>query len=172
MKFRFAKTLALGASSLALAGGALAATDGEIAEDGAASSGTSDVQIIKQVSVQVTLLDDLDLGTFARLDEAATATDDICVFSSGVTYFVTVDSANGAFALAGANSGDTIPYSVSFNGEALTFGTQIGTAQTGTDTTCDGDGNAAYTVSVDPADFNAASYDTYTDTLTVSVVPE
>ena len=166
-----ARTLVAGAS-LGLAGHALAATDGDIAENGAASEGSSDIQLVKQVSVQITLLDDLDLGTFARLDEAATATDDVCVFSSGITYFVTASSASGAFVLTGTNDGETIPYSVNWGGEQLTPDTQIATAQTGTDTTCDADGNASYSVSVEPADFNAATYDTYTDTLTLSVVPE
>ena len=164
--------LAVATATFALASVAHAATDGDLAENGAASEGSTDIQLVKSVSVQITALDDLDMGMFARLDEAVTATDEVCVFASGLTYFVTASSASGAFNLTGTTDGEIIPYTVSWGGEELAADTQITTAQTGTDDACPAEGNASYTVSVAAADFNAVGYDTYTDTLTLSVVPE
>lgn len=152
----------------------MAATDGSLALDGAASSGTSDLTIVKQVSVQITSMDDLDFGTYAQLSADQVLTDDVCVFASNTTYFVTATSANGSFAMVGSDPANTMNYAVSWGTEALTYDTQIGTAQTGSanDATCGGTENASYSVTVALADFNAADYDTYTDTLIVSIVPE
>lgn len=159
---------------LTMAGHAIAATDGSLAFDGNASSGNSDVSIVKQVSVQISYVDDLDLGTHAQLSSDQQATDDVCVFASNITYFVTVSSANGAFQMVGTDPANTLDYSVSWGAIPLTYDTQIGAAQTGdaNDATCGGTQNASYTVTVAQADFNAATYDTYSDTLTVSIVPE
>jgi len=157
-----------------LAGHALAATDGALKFDGEASTGNSDVSIVKQISVQITNLDDLDLGTHAQLSADQEATDDVCVFASNTTYFVTVSSANGNFQMVGADPANTLDYSVRWGATPLTYNTQIGVAQTGDplDVTCGGSSNASYTVTVAQADFNAATYDTYSDILTVSIVPE
>ena len=78
------------------------------------------MSIVKQVSVQITRIDDIELGEISRLDEALTVTDEVCVFSSGVPYAVGVSSAGGAFALTGAESGHELPYAVSWAGELLT----------------------------------------------------
>ena len=159
---------------LTVAGHALAATDGSLVFDGAASSGDSDLSIVKQISVQITNMDDLDLGTHAQLSTDQAATDDVCVFASNITYFVTVSSANGAFQMVGSDPANTLDYSIRWGATPLTYNTQIGTAQTGdaNDATCGGTENASYTVTVAQADFNSATYDTYSDTLTVSIVPE
>ncbi len=158
----------------ALAGHVLAATDGALEFNGDASTGNSDVSIVKQISVQITNMDDLDLGTHAQLSADQEATDDVCVFASNTTYFVTVSSANGTFQMVGADPANTLDYSVKWGATPLTYDTQIGVAQTGdpTDASCGGTDNASYTVTVAQADFNAATYDTYSDILTVSIVPE
>lgn len=159
---------------LSLAGNAMAATDGSLAFDGAASDGNSDVTIVKQVSVQISNMDDLDLGTHPQLTADETATDDVCVFTSDTTYLVTVSSANGAFEMVGTDPANTLNYSVQWGATPLTYNTQLATPQTGdaVDATCGGTDNASYTVTIAQADFNAATYDTYTDTLTVSIIPE
>ncbi|MFK7860422.1 MAG: hypothetical protein AB8B64_16505 [Granulosicoccus sp.] len=159
---------------LTLAGHALAATDGGLVTNGAASTGSSDVSIVKQVSVQITNVDDLDLGTHAQLSADVVATDDVCIFASDTTYFVTVSSVNGDFQLVGTDPANTMDYDVRWGATQLSYNTQIGTAQVGdpSDATCGGTENASYSVTVAQADFNAASYDTYTDTIIVSIIPE
>lgn len=164
----------LAAIAFTSASALLAATDGNLAMDGAASNGTSDLTIVKQVSVQITSMDDLDFGTHAQLAADEVETDDVCVFASNTTYFVTVSSANGAFQMVGSDPANTINYGVSWGSDALAYDTQIGVAQSGNaiDSTCGGIDNASYTVTIAQADFNAATYDTYTDTLIVSIIPE
>ncbi len=158
----------LASSVLLIAGSAIAATDGSL---GVTSTGTSVVTIIKDNAVQITNVDDIDLGTHATLGANAVASDDVCVFSSTSAYNLTVTSANGIFELQ--NGGDAIPYALTWDAAAVTeSGVMSGLTGDNTSLNCSGGTNATFEVTVDSADFNAANPGTYTDTLTLLVQPE
>ena len=167
---KFSKILLAG-SAFAVSGVALAATDGALGLD---STGTSVVTVIKQNAVQITDVDDIDLGTQPSLTADAVGSDDVCVFNSTGNYDVTVSSANG-FTLASGT--DAMPYGVTWsaNGGAAAdaaAGQLTGLVGDSTSTTCAGGTNATFEVTVAAADFNAADPGTYTDTLTLFVEPE
>ncbi len=166
----YAKTLLSLSIVAAASGHAYAATQGTA---GATSNGSSIVTISKLNNVQVSAIDDIDLGTQAFLVAPAVGVDDICVFSSNVAYQITFDQAGGSFELAGATSSDTIPYTVQFGLAPATAGTPI-TGQVGNrlDPECLGVPNAVYTVTVAPADFNAAAPDSYRAVLELLVEAE
>ena len=176
----------------------LAATDGTLTTGGGVSEGSSDIGLVKQVSVQITGLDDLALGSFAALDEAVTVTDEVCVFTTGVDFLVEASSTSGAFALVGESSGHRLPYTVRWGEETLATGsggggggsfldnvpgilgappggatdTALSSVQSLAGTGCEGEGNASYSITIAAEDFNAAPHDDYTDTMTLSIAPE
>jgi len=152
--------VAMIASLAALSGSAMAAVDGNL---GATSEGTSLIQIGKDNLVQITKLDDIDLGTHGNLTETATGTDEVCVFSSTGAYGITITSDNGLYALTDPNANTNIPYSIVWTANML---------GNSADTDCNGETNASYEISVTAADFNAADPGSYTDTLTLKVIPE
>ncbi len=165
--------IALIASLTAMSGTAMAATEGTL---GATSTGTSIINIAKGNAVQITNLDDINLGAQGNLTATATQSDDVCVFSSTGGYNITLTSANGAFELADINTTTSIPYSVDWIAGTTTtagYNTAI-TGLTGDSSAvdCDGSTNATFSVSVTAPDFNAADPGTYTDTLTMLVQPE
>lgn len=165
--------IALIASLVAMSGNAISATDGTL---GATSTGTAVINIAKQNAVQITNLDDIDLGTAGNLSATASASDDVCVFSSTGGYNITITSTNGAFELEDGNTTTPIPYSLDWTAGATTpvaYSTPItGMIGDSSATDCSGGTNATFEVSVTPADFNAAEPGSYTDTLTMLVQPE
>ena len=165
----------LAALSLILGSGlAQAATQGTT---GATSSGSSTLSIGKLSNVQVSAIDDIDMGDWAFLATDMIGTDQICVFSSNTTYQITFDQTGGNFLLEGDATTDTIPYTVLFTGLGVpamaTPGTPI-TGQLGNplDPSCLGVLNAGYTVTVAAADFNEAEADNYSAVLEILVEPE
>ncbi len=163
------KLTVLAAAMTVFSGVAVAATDGTL---GLTSTGESIVTIIKENAVQITDVDDINLGTQATLAADATGSDDVCIFSSTGAYTVTASSANTVLELQdGANS---IPYALEWDGNALSLGTATPLAPADSSSlTCAGSGgtNASFGVTVASADFNAAAPGTYTDTLTFVVSP-
>ena len=151
----------------------MAATDGTL---GSTSTGTAIINISKQNAVKITNLDDLDLGTAGFLSATATASDDVCVYSSTGGYNITITSANGTFQLEDDNTPTNIPYSLNWTAgatTAVTYNTAIvGLVGNQSAVDCGGSTNASFEVSVTAADFNAADPGSYTDTLTLSVIPE
>ncbi len=165
--------IAMIASLTAMAGNAMAATDGIL---GSTSEGTAVIQISKLNAVQITDLDDINLGTQGNLTATATGSDAVCVFSSTGGYNITITSANGAFQLEDANTTTDIPYSLDWTAgstSAVTYNTPItGLVGDSTAVDCNATTNASFEVSVTAADFNAADPGSYTDTLTLLVQPE
>lgn len=158
------------ASAVVVSGSAVAATDGTL---GLTSTGTSVVTIIKENAVQISNVNDLDMGTHSALAADASANDDVCVFSSTSGYNITVSSANGALELQDAATTTPVPYALTWDTAPVTLGSTI-TGLTGDNTSlnCGGGTNANFAVTVASADFNAAAPGTYTDTLTLLVQPE
>ena len=165
--------IALIASLTAMTGSAIAATQGTI---GNTSTGTSDININKGNAVQITDVDDIDLGTSGNLSATATQSDSVCVFSSTGAYNVTVTSSNGSFILTDTNTTTDIVYTVDWTVgtlAAVTYNTAItGLVADSTAIDCGATTNATFTVSVAAAAFNAADPGSYTDTLTLLVQPE
>lgn len=160
--------LSLIAASLAFSGSVLAATDGSL---GLTSVGESVVTIIKDNAVQITNVNDIDLGQHATLAADLAVGDDVCVFSSTSGYNVTITATGNTFALDSGS--DTIPFTLEWNGAAVTHGTQM-TGLTGDNVSlnCGASTNANFEVTVLAADFNAAPPGTYTNTLSLTVAPE
>jgi hypothetical protein len=165
--------IALIASLTAMTGSAIAATQGTI---GNTSTGTSDININKGNAVQITDVDDIDLGTSGNLAATATQSDAVCVFSSTGACNITVTSTNGSFILTDANTTTDIDYTVDWTVGTLapvTYNTAItGLVGDSTSVDCGATTNATFTVSVTAAEFNAADPGSYTDTLTLLVQPE
>lgn len=160
------------ATMVAASGVAVSATDGTL---GTTSSGTSVVTIIKDNAVQISDVNDLNMGNHSALTADEVMSDGVCVFSSTGGYNVTVSSANGALELVSGT--DTIPYSLDWAAggapAAVTLGTPIiGLAGDQSATDCGGTPNASFEVTVAQADFNSAPPGTYTDTLTLLINPE
>lgn len=167
-------TLILMIPLIAGLGLAQAASDGAL--DGT-STGTSDIILEKDDMVQITGLADIDLGSESRLTADASASDDVCVFSTSGSYSVTVSSANGSFILQDINTASDIAYEINWTvdntPQALTYNTaSTAIAGNNNDPTCGGTPNASFEVVVPSAGFNAASPGTYIDTLTLLLSPE
>jgi alanine-alpha-ketoisovalerate/valine-pyruvate aminotransferase len=165
--------IAMIASLTAMTGTVMAATDGTI---GATSTGTSIINIGKGNAVQITDVDDIDLGTTGNLAATATQSDSVCVFSSTGGYNITLTSSNGSFILNDANTTTDIAYSIDWTAGGTTtavYNTAItGLVGDSTSVDCGATTNATFAVSVTAANFNAADPGSYTDTLTLLVQPE
>lgn len=165
--------LALLATLTVVVGSANAATDGTL---GATSTGTSDISLIKESSVQITGVDDIDLGTQGVLLSDVTGSDDVCVFSSSGSYTVTVTTTNGSFVLADTGTATDIPYDLTWTvatvPQTLTYNTASSSvAGDQADPTCATGTNATFEVGVPTAGFNSADPGTYIDTLTLMISP-
>ena len=165
-------TLLVYGTAMAVSGVAFGATDGT---EGATSTGTAEVSIVKGATVQITGLNDVTL-TESGTDYVAA--DNVCVYSTGVPYNVTMTSsaASGFQLTSGSN---TLAYSVTWTDEdgtpaTVSEGTPL-TGQTSTgDATCSTSGgtNTNFEITVASADYTAAVAGSYTDTLTIVVAPD
>ena len=171
------------AASVALASAAgvtSAAVDGT---NGATSTGTTQVQLVKGDSVRVSDLNDFNFGSGTTVPPKQT--DDICIYSTTGSYTITASSngnVNGGtqFHMLSATSTETVRYLVEFrddtfsqNGDNLLHNTASSTysnADTVSDN-CSGGVNSRIIIEIQAASFNAATPDTYTDTLTLLVQP-
>ena len=179
--FATIRTVALSAAAAAMLVPAIAtaATDGRLGT----TSSTGEVAISARVLalVQLSDLDDIDLGDFSGSD--LQAADELCVYSNAGQYRVTAtgNGGNGGkeFALAGKNLKQDLPYAITWShgGAAtrLTSGTTVTvktSAVTGADCTFGGGkNNAGIQVDISAADAQNASQDTYAGVLNITVAP-
>lgn len=165
--------LALAATLTLATGMATAATDGSLAST---SSGTSVITMTKQDAVQISGIDDINLGIRGNLSATEVGSDSLCVFSSTGAYSIVVTSSNGSFELMDSNNTTAIPYSVDWivaSTRAVSYNTPLaGLIGNSTAVDCEGNTNATFQVSVEAADFNSAEPGDYRDTLTLLVTPE
>ena len=167
---------AVGLALVAVAGASFAASDGQL--DGT-STGTVDIDLEIPELVQISNLDDIDLGAFDG--GAVSGTDDVCVWSTTRSYSLTATGGDGGFVLTGAATATSLPYAVQWasaggatSGATLTAGASLpGLDTSATSPTCQGGAalNASVIVSVSDGDMAAAVADTYTGTLTLLVEP-
>ena len=105
-------------------------TDGTV---GSTSTGYVAVQGVIPSLVQISGLTDIDLGTFDGSSNMTDSASGICVYSNtaGNTYQVTVKGVDSAGAYANAlelddGSGNTLAYTLTFDGQALADGARKG----------------------------------------------
>ena len=156
---------------------AMAATDGTM---GATSTGQIDLDLQVLDSVEITALDDVDFGTYGGTDTGdINAGDAYCVFvNGGDNYTITPTSSNGSFAFDGV-LGDSINYTVKLAGAAtgaasaaaVGYNAASGTFSGSSARDCSSANNASVDISIAESDIRAASTDTYSDTLILTVSP-
>ncbi|WP_338578816.1 hypothetical protein [Halomonas salifodinae] len=146
-----------------------AASDGAV---GPTSSGTLQVQVQIPDLVRITDLADIDLGTYSGDAGNLSGSSPACVRRNGPgDYQLTVTSGNGAFNLL--NGSESLGYSVSWGGGAVTYGTPL----TGLTPDSDSLGSCSpvadqLTVEVLGSALHQALPGSYSDTLTLMVAPE
>lgn len=165
------------AASLAVAGSAMAATQGSLGDD---STGTSDISLTIVDKVQVTNMKDIPIGSYTGSGDLTPSTS-FCVYrNGGDDYKLTLSSSTGAFQLDSALASESIPFSVKVDddldatdGESVTYNTETAVALSGAATTnCGGSDNASMALTFAEADLQAASSSNdYQATMTVFVEP-
>lgn len=150
-----------------------AATDGLA---GSESEATTVITFIKQNSVRISGVDDINLGTRSSLTVSERYTEDVCVYSSTGAYAVTATSVNGAFEMRSDDGPDAILYRVQWvSGGAQDLVPAIalgGLRGDVSDIDCDGTQNASIRIIVSASSFNNADPGVYADTLMLLVRAE
>lgn len=167
---KLGKGIAL-ASFLTASGGVLAAEQGTLGET---STGKLDVLVDIADRVQISGLNDIDLGTYTGTGDLV-GDDSFCVYRNGTgAYKVTVSSENadgGTFRVS--NGTDHIAYSVKYNDtENLTSGQELSATGHATSVTCGGSDNATLEVRMLEAALQAAPTGDFSDTITLYVQAE
>ena len=157
-----------------------AAVDGT---NGATSTGTAQVQLTKGDGARISNLQDFNFG--AGLTLPPRQIDDICIYSTTGAYTITASSngngsGGGHFRMLNPGGTEFIRYLVEFrddtfsqNGDTLTHNTASNVYNNADQVSdsCSGGVNSRLILEIHAATFNAATPDTYTDTLTLVVQP-
>lgn len=146
-------------------------TDGDL---DSTSSGQVDITLQVLDSVQISELNTIDFGTYGGADSGGlNSGDGFCVYvNGGDQYTITPTSVNSAFKLVGSTFGDEIEYSVSFNGAPITaYSTASSTFIGSNFLNCNATENASIILDIAETAMQAASTDTYSDTLILLVNP-
>lgn len=146
-------------------------TDGNL---DATSSGQVDITLEVLDSVQISELNSIDFGTYGGADAGGlNQGDGFCVYvNGGDQYTITPTSANSGFKLIGSTFGDEIEYTVSFNGAPVTDYSVASTTFVGSNfLDCNATENASIDLDIAEQAMQAASTDTYSDTLILLVNP-
>ncbi len=150
-----------------------AATDGLL---GSESEATTLISFIKQNSVRISGVSDINLGTRASLTRSEHYTEDVCVYTSTGAYAVTATSLNGTFELRNEDSSDAIVYRLQWVVEGaqdlLPSVALRGLRGDVSDIDCNGNLNASIRIIVSASSFNRADPGVYTDTLMLLVRAE
>lgn len=173
--FNFAKKVAVASTAAALlTGSAFAASQGSI---GATSTGSIDINAVIPGLIQISNLDDIDLGTWSGSGDM-TGNDNNCVWSTTRGYNLTATGSGASDAFTITDGSNTIAYAVAWDDvdttdQAVTTGSALsGQATDALTTNCAGGDTANVTVTVAEADAAAAPAGTYSGTLTLVVAPE
>jgi hypothetical protein len=155
-----------------VAASSMAATQGTL---GATSTGNFLITAVLQDLVQVSSLDDLNLGTYPGTG-ALSGSEGFCVYRNGTgAYTATLTGSGAASAFTIASGANTMAYTVTYNGSAIiTGGTTATQAGNSSVTDCGGANvanNATIAVNITQAVLQASPTGTYTGTLTILVSP-
>ncbi len=175
------KLLTIGALSAAFSSAALAATQGK---PGDTSTGTTVVNADVPALIRIFNLADIDLGTYNPTnnvdnDEGLSGSTDVCVLmNNGTTYNVTVTADTGAFQLDSATASDSVAFTATYNGAALTYSTALAnqtpdSAQSLGVSNCDDADANELVINIDETVLeDALAADDYTATLTLLVAED
>lgn len=151
------------------------------------STGTLDVFLTINHMVQVSGLDDIDLGSYDYLSVGdAEGSDSFCVFSNTPSFTIKATSAAGTgdFELQedDGNGYANIPYSVTYatiDGtgtvgaeSSLPHDTEVSISETRSTLNCSNNNNIEFNVTVNQADIVGSFAANYSDTVTVVASPE
>ena len=138
------------------------------------------VTVAASPKVQISHLDSVDFGQHNGLGDLS-VTETFCIYSSEGSYNISVDSTGrtgGNHYLLATSGGDEIPLAILFadNGTGpgtvqLNANTASGTGHTSS-TDCAGTDNASLTFQLAESDLQAASTGTYSEQITILIVPE
>lgn len=138
------------------------------------------VTVAASPEVQISHLDSVDFGQHNGLGDLS-VTETFCVYSSEGSYNISVDSTGrtgGNHYLLATSGGDTIPLAILFadNGTGpgtvqLNSNTASGNGHTSS-TDCAGTDNASLTFQLAESDLQAASTGSYSEQITILIVPE
>ena len=180
MKNKFCQSAMAIALGLFATGSVYAATQGSL---GATSTGTLNITATVNNLVQITNLNDIDLGTFTGTGNL-TGNDTLCIYRNGSgTYQITATGSGTGSAFTVTDGSNTLPYTVDYTSDLLgtptTTTMSTGSALTGqagvdsASTTCAGGGdNAQVDITISNADLTSAPAGAYSGTLTLVVAPE
>ena len=172
--------LTLAASATLFSSIAFSATDGT---SDTTSTGSVDIQVTKGDGVRISDLQDFDFGVGTTVP--LKLIDDICIYSTTGSYNITVFSnGNGSggtqLRMTSATTTEFIQYFAQFrpdtnsqSGNNLSHNIPSATynnADTVSDS-CSGGVNSRLIIEISEPSYNAATPDTYTDTLTLLVQP-
>lgn len=150
-----------------------AAVDGLL---GTESEATTLITFIKQNSVRISGVSDVDLGARSSLASSERYTERLCVYSSTGAYAVTATSINGAFELRSDDAPSVIIYRLQWVSggardlqPAVTIGGLLGNSN---NIDCNGGQNASFRIIISASNFNSAEPGVYSDTLMLLVRPE
>ncbi len=152
---------------------AYAAGDGTL---GSTSTGTTDITLIIPNLIQVSDLNDMDLGTWDGSSVAGDS-DTVCVYSNTGGNYTATFSGSGAGAAFTINNGlATILYAVTYDDGAgadpITSGTGLTCANANQASyTCGGTNNGTIAVSILATNMALMAANTYSGTLTMLVAP-
>lgn len=165
-------------SILSMSSFALAATQGDI---GTTSTGSSDLDAEIPVLYKITDVADRDLGTFNGT-AAMSSNDDVCIYSNDSgNYKVTATGSGDASAFTLTAGGNTLAYTVKWNDEEGTTGSEsltAGTAKTGqtganqTDPACGTGMTANFEVTISQAEAILRPAGQYSGTLTFVIAED
>lgn len=173
--------VALALAVVAVPVAAVGAEQGQISAANGTSTGTLDLSLVVPRLVQISGLNDIDLGEFDG--GALDGQDDVCVWSTTRVYQITArgDGDDDAFILSGPGAGANaalLDYSVDWlasggTREELSSGATLAAQTTSASSPdCDGGSNATVFVGVGSDELGAAPSGIYTGTLTLVVAPE
>ena len=165
----FSKFISITASIALLSMSNFAATDGTL---GATSSGSLNITATIDDLVNISRLDDLDVGSLSPSN--LTATEAFCIYRNGTgAYQITATGSGTGGAFAVTDGSIDLPYTLTINGNAVAPGAPLsGTGANQTSIVCGATDNAALTIAFNSTEIAAANTGLYSGVLTLTVAPE
>lgn len=152
------------------------------------STGTLDIFLTINNVIQISDLDDINLGNYDPTMGGNTQGSDLfCVYSNTPSFTIRASSASGTGAYelqdSGANGYDNIPYSLEYAAvdetgtvdtyATLNHGADVSILERRTTTDCSGDGNnISVRATIEETDISSSFASDYTDTVTFVASPE
>lgn len=165
----FFKIIPIAVSLSLLSMGSIAATDGTL---GATSTGSVNITATIDDLVNISRLDDLDMGSLSPSN--LTATEAFCIYRNGTgAYQITATGSGTGGSFAVTDGSIDLPYVLNINGSSVSPGTPLsGTGANQTSIVCGATDNASLTIGFNSTEIAAANTGLYSGVLTLIVAPE